>query len=448
MDLNNREIAFLVWAAVFIGYISSKKATREPFGGLIRGFLNLKIVGSLVLMAVWIGLCVYALASIEWWRLENLKSTLIWSVTFAFVTMLGVNRITGESAFFRKTAAGIASATVAVTFIAELYSFSLFVELLLLPFLAFVTALHVMSEREPKHAAAHKLSSAVLIISGMSYFSHGTYGAITNVDDFLTWANVREFFVPILLSFLFFPFIYAMSVFVSYEKNMTRLGFFLKDDGLRRYAAREAMMRFRLDLEGLRRWTRNVAILRPSTPEEIRSSIAEVLLQKQRERNPPEVSPERGWSPYAAKMFLAQHDLTTSGYHRIDGGLWIASSTMVELDKDALISNNLAYYIEGDEYAAKRLMIKLNVNSRSCAAESESRFLAVCEALLQQGVGEVPTGFREKIYMDDAINYIVSRRRVQTKKEDFANRALSGYSRLLIIDHSPDYRASSESSLL
>ena len=91
MDLNNREIAFLVWAAVFIGYTSRKKTTREAFGGLIRAFLNLKIVGSLVLMAVWIGLCVYALASIEWWNLENLKSTLVWSVTFAFVTMLDQN---------------------------------------------------------------------------------------------------------------------------------------------------------------------------------------------------------------------------------------------------------------------------------------------------------------------------------------------------------------------
>lgn len=291
MDLNNREIAFLVWAAVFIGYISRKKTTREAFVGLIRAFLNPKIVGSLALMALWIGLCVYALAFIEWWNLENLKSTLVWSMTFAFVTMLDVNRITEESAFFRKTATDVVSATVVVTFIAELYSFSLFVELLLLPFLAFVTALQVISEHEPKHAAAHKLSSAVLIIAGMSYFSHGIYRAITNFDDFSTWENVREFFVPILLSFLFLPFIYAMSVFVSYEMNMTRLRWPLKDDGLRRYAAREAMMRFRFDLEGLRRWTRNVAILRPSTPEEIRSSIAEVLLQKQRERNPPDVSP-------------------------------------------------------------------------------------------------------------------------------------------------------------
>lgn len=445
MDLNNREIAFLVWAAVFIGYTSRKKTTREAFGGLIRAFLNLKIVGSLALMAVWIGLCVYALASIEWWNLENLKSTLVWSVMFAFVTMLDVNRITEESAFFRKTATDMVSATVVVTFIAELYSLSLFVELLLLPFLAFVTALQVMSEREPKHAAVHKLSSAVLIIAGVSYFAHGIYRAAINFDDFSTWENVREFFVPILLSFLFLPFIYAMSIFVSYEINMTRLRWPLKDDGLRRYAAREAMMRFRFDLEGLRRWTRNVAILRPSTPEEIRSSIAEVLLQKQRERNPPEVSPERGWSPYAATMFLAGNDLATSDYHRVDDSHWIASSKMVELDKNSFMPDNIAYYVDGDEHAAKRLKIELNVNDQSGAALSELRFLACCEALLQAAIGEIPPEFRDQMCRSDRMDFIIHGRSVRMAKEDFINRAFNGYSRTLTIDQNPDYRDPYES---
>lgn len=439
MDLNNRELAFLVWAAVFIGYISTKKTKREAFGRLIRAFLNPKIVGSLALMALWIGLCVYALAFIGWWNPGNLKSTLIWSVTFAFVTMLDVNRITEESTFFRKMARDTVSATVVVTFIAELYSFSLFVELLLIPFLAFVTVFQVLSERKPEHAAVHKLSSAILIIAGLLYFSYGIYGAAKNLDDFSTWNNLREFFVPIFLSLLFLPFIYAMSVFVSYEMNVTWLRWPLKDHRLRHYAARQAMMRFRFDLEGLRRWTRNVAILQPSTREEIRNSIAEVLLQKQRERKPPEVSPERGWSPYAATMFLAGHGLTTNDYHRIDDGQWIASSKMVELDKNVLLPDNLAYYIEGDEHAAKRLKIELNVNDQSHSVASELHFHAACEALLRAAVGEIPPAFRDQIYRGDTIDSIVQGRRVRTMKEGFTNHAFNGYSRALTIDQSPDY---------
>ncbi len=445
MDLNNRELAFLVWAAVFIGYISTKKTTRQAFGGLIRAFLNPKVVSSLALMALWIGLCVYALAFIGWWSLGNLKSTLIWSVTFAFVTMLDVNRITEESAFFRKMARDTVSATVVVTFIAELYSFSLFVEFLLIPFLAFVTVFQVLSERKPEHAAVHKLSSAILIIAGLLYFSHGIYGAAKNLDDFSTWNNLREFFVPIFLSLLFLPFIYAMSIFVSYEMNVSLLRWPLKDHRLRHYAARQAMMRFRFDLEGLRRWTRNVAILRPSTREEIRNSIAEVLLQKQRERKPPEVSPERGWSPYAATMFLAGNGLTTNDYHRIDGGLWIASSKMVELDEDTLMPDNLTYSVEGDEYAAKRLKIELNVNNQSRSAASESRFLASCKALLQVAIGEIPPELPDQICGADTMNSIVQGRRVRMAKEDFINRAFNGYSRTLTIDQDPDYRDPYES---
>ena len=445
MDLNSRELAFLIWAAVFIGYISTKKATRQAFGGLIRAFLNPKLLSSLALMALWIGLCVYALAFVGWWNFGNLKSTLVWSVTFAFVTMLNVNRITEENTFFRKTARDTVSATVVVTFIAELYCFSLFVEFLLIPFLAFMSVFQVLSERKPEHAAVHKLSSAILITAGLLYFSHGVYGAAKNFDNFSTWSNLREFFVPIFLSLLFLPFIYALSVFATYEMNILRLRWSLKGDELRRYAARQAVIRFRFDLEGLRRWTRNVAIRRPSTRDEIRISISEVLLQKQRERNPPEVPPEMGWSPYAATMFLAGHDLTTSDYHRIDDGQWIASSKMLELDRNALIPDNLAYYVEGDERAAKQLKIELNVNDQSHSTASELRFHAACEALLQAAVGEIPPAFSDQIYMSDTIDSIVQDRRVRTKKEDFTNRAFNGYSRTLTIDHSPDYRDPYES---
>lgn len=152
-----------------------------------------------------------------------------------------------------------------------------------------------------------------------------------------------------------------------------------------------------------------------------------------------------GWSPYAATMFLAGHDLTTSDYHRIDDGQWIASSKMLELDRNALIPDNLAYYVEGDERAAKQLKIELNVNDQSHSTASELRFHAACEALLQAAVGEIPPAFSDQIYMSDTIDSIVQDRRVRTKKEDFTNRAFNGYSRTLTIDHSPDYRDPYES---
>lgn len=80
-----------------------------------------------------------------------------------------------------------------------------------------MSVFQVLSERKPEHAAVHKLSSAILITAGLLYFSHGVYGAAKNFDNFSTWSNLREFFVPIFLSLLFLPFIYALSVFATYE---------------------------------------------------------------------------------------------------------------------------------------------------------------------------------------------------------------------------------------
>lgn len=434
MELNNRELAFVLWGLLFGGYhLATKKAPRKALASVLHAFLKPKILVVLFFAGSWVAASVSILAKLNCWTTLNLKTTLLWSVTFAFVTVFDFDRISEDNTYFRKTIRDIVSMTAVVTFVAEAYSFSLFVELLLLPFLAVVTTAHMISEGDPKQAPVHKVAGAILVAAGLAYVGYGLYQAAADFEGFVTLSNLREFAVPLTLSLMFLPFMYGLSVFASYERNAVRLRLSLRDRQLRRYALRRAITHFRLDLEAFRRWTRNVALNPPATREDARRSIAEVLLHRRRERALPAVPPEAGWSPYAAAQFLADHGLATKDYHRIDGEQWGASSPMVEIDKDALFSDNIAYYIDGSEHAALQLMISLNVNGRGDTAASERVFAEASAALMQRALGNVPPRALGALQQSALFDLLIGGRKIKAERAPFKDHAYKGYSRTLTI---------------
>ncbi len=442
MELSNREWASLLWITAFVGYTlledkDGKIAKR--FRNVIRAFFAPKIIFILALSSLWIGLCVQVLRYAGAWDVANTKTTLLWAMTFAFVTLLDVNRISEDDTYFRKTVRDSLSATVAVTFIAEAYSFPFVVELVLLPFLALITGVQVFSAKKPEYASVHKLANTLLVVAGFIYVCNGVYMAVNDYQKFATWSTLRELITPIVLSLLFLPYLYIISMLVSYELTFLRIRWVLKDDVLRRYAAFQAILRFRSDLEGLRRWKRHIDVSQPDSREGILASIAEVKANQKKESNPPTVSPELGWCPIAATKFLAEQGLTTGYYHKTYEGQWLASSPMVQLNETAILPDNIAYYIEGDETAAKRLKIKLNVNDSPGCAASDLRFRVTCAALLGMVArGNLPAQ-QEQMFQRDTVTVEVAGRRIRLQKIDFTN-AVKGYSRMLIVDHSPKYR--------
>lgn len=443
MELSNREWASLFWIAAFVGYAVFKDKNGQlakGFKNVLRTFFVPTIVVVLAWASLWIVLCVQMLRYIGAWDFANLKTTLLWVVTFAFVTSFDTIRITEDDTYFRRTVRDTLGATVAITFIAEAYSFPLAVELILLPFLALTTGIQVVSHKKPEQASVHKLASTLLAVTCLVYVAYGLYMVARDFQGFATWNTLREFLIPIVLSLLFLPYLYVVSVLVTYEQTFAGLRCAQGDDALRRYAAFQAAVRFRFNLEGLRRWKRHVGVFQPDSREGIRASIAEVKANQKKESNPPPVSPDLGWCPIAATKFLAEQGLTTGDYHRLDDGQWWASSPMVELNEAAILPDNIAYYIEGDESAAKRLKVKLHVNDRPAGAASDSRFRDTCAALLRTVAKELPPTQQEQILQCDTVDVEAAGRRIRLQKDDFTIAA-KGYSRMLTVDHSPMRRA-------
>lgn len=441
MELSNREWASLFWIAAFVVYILFKDKNRKiakSFKNVVHAFFVRKVIVVLAWASFWIIVCVQTLRHVGAWEFSNLKTTLIWAVTFAFVTLFHVDRINEDETYFRRTIRDTFGATGAIIFIAETYNLSFIAELILTPIIFLIALIQIVSKKNSEYEAAHKLANVLLAVMSFALVGYGLYMVVANFGDFATWNTLREFLIPIVLSLLFLPYLYIVSVLMSYELTFVGLRFYLKDDHLRRYAAFQAIKKFRFNLEGLRRWKRHVGSFRPDNHESIRASIAEVRALQEKERNPPLLSPDLGWCPFAATKFLAEQGLATGDYHRMDDGQWWASSPMINLNQAAIFPDNIAYYIEGDERAAKRLKVKLHVNDRTTGAASDLQFRNVCSALLNTVAGGVSPTQREEILQHDTDVTEAAGRRIRLQKDDYANAA-KGYCRMLIVDHNLTY---------
>lgn len=274
MELNDREIAGLFWTVLFFAVVLVKKDVRRVVGGVIQAFAQSVVLLALATATVWIIACVAALKQIGLWDWGNLKTTLIWGVTFAFVTMFDISRISEDRTYFGKTIRDIFGATGLITFVAELYSYSLPLELFLVPFLTFVAMLHVRAKTKPEYAVFGKLAGFILMVAWLGHFVYGLYRIATDLDQVASNETLREFAAPILLSLFFLPFMYGFSVYVTYQSNFARLNWLLEDRNLLRRAKLRTVLAFGFNLDLLRRWSRESALARPSSDLEVKKLSA------------------------------------------------------------------------------------------------------------------------------------------------------------------------------
>jgi hypothetical protein len=386
-SISDREIASAIWLAAFVAFVLINKSTRDSLGAVIRALFQPALMIPLGIAALYATGEIFLLSYMGWWSAANLKTTIIWLVTFAFVTMFEVATAKNRKAGLGKITAEIVGVAVLITFIAELYSFPLIVELIALPFVTIVVLMAEMAKHKPEHAPVAKLMGCLSGLIGSSYIGFSLWKSVELWRDTFTWANWLELIIPIILSVAFLPFLYVWRTYVAYNEMFTSISIFAIEKALVPYARWLAITRIRTNLDLLERWQKSIQSARPANKIELKRTLTALLALKEREARPPTVPPKEGWSPYLAMQFLADIGVETGHYNYRHEDEWGASSTMREVGKgDGIWRNNIAYYIDGTKHADTVLKVKLNVNVTADRTEAEDIFLLHAMHLLEQAV--------------------------------------------------------------
>ena len=263
-------------------------------------------------------------------------------------------------------------ATAALEFVVAFYAFSLWVELLIVPVTTVLVAMQAVAEGKKDYNLVEKLLSNLLSLFGLSLLVYAIYKLAADFANFAQPGILTDFSLPLLLSVLFLPFLFIFAIFANYDREFRLLKLRIRDDDLRRYAKHTALLSFHVRTGLLRRWRRNIHLKTPTNRSELKASITQVKELAAREKNPVFVPPEQGWSPYHASKFLANEGLITSDYHQgsFDYGLWFADSEDLKIGDD-ILPDYISYHIEGDEFIARRLKLKIDLFATDIATTAD-----------------------------------------------------------------------------
>jgi hypothetical protein len=359
--LNNREISIAIWLGVLFFYTSYKNRSLGWMNGLARAFLARSVIFMYLFSVFYTCVAIYLLRKLNWWSIAQLKDTLLWCTFSILTTLMGITAIKEKKSYFKDALLDNLKATLIVEFIAETYTFSLPVELVLVPLLALLGGVQAVAVNDKQHSKLVPILSRLTVIFSLGLIIHSIY-EIIRLRDYANLDKLKDFTLPPILAIWFLPWLYALAVYMRFESAFVVFKMKFKDKPIYRVARKKAIRAFLFDPEGLKRWSKMLFLKDAQSAQDVMAIISEVKRLKKIEKNPPPVQATEGWSPYQAKDFLLDAGIETRFYENVYEDKWSASSDYQKVD-DAFAANTIAYYVSGTEHIAMELKLYLSVTS-------------------------------------------------------------------------------------
>ena len=370
-------------------------------------------------MFTYIAVVVLVLYEAGIWSTNQLKNTTLWTFSVAILSMFRIPQITDDETYFRTVLKDNFKIIVVLEFVVAFYTFSLLAELLIVPTVTFLVTLQAFSEIDQRYKQVGQILANLLTAIGCGLVLYAGLLLATEPSSFFKAGTLSDFVLPIVLTILFLPFLFALNLYVQFEALFTRIKFLYQTDSERRRAKRTALFGLHIRTPLLKRWLRYIQRHRPRGPAEFRRSVHYVKAQVRNEKNPPHVPICRGWSPYLASKFLSELELGTGDYIQdgLDPDQWYSNSEYLDVN-GGLIPNNIAFYVEGDEHCAKRLKLVATVNDISSVQTLRIQFLEAIETLIAEALEcSVPPQLITAVNDENSISIDVSGKKIDFVKE-------------------------------
>jgi len=252
--LNNRELALLIWIVFAIICCVSYSKTRKPFFQLIKAFFAWKLTLSYLLMFTYIACVICVLKLIGIWKIDHIPLTVLWSVCVAFIMLFNFQKA-NEPGFFKKSIKDNVKGLVFLEFFINIYVFNFWIEFIIVPVSGIIGGMKALTERDKEYEIVDKFLNFILVAAGLFLLFYSSYKVATDFKNFATTENLESFYMPILLSILFIPFVYIAALIAAYETLFTRLQFFVPDKAVLRYAKYRTILSIQFNLSKLNRWS-------------------------------------------------------------------------------------------------------------------------------------------------------------------------------------------------
>ncbi|NIJ52187.1 hypothetical protein [Dyadobacter arcticus] len=359
MELNSREIASLI--LIGLAFIFCVQYAGSSLFEVLKRLTAKPIIVVLLLSTLWTAGIVTLLEKVGIWNPSLLKATVIWFITTALVTPFKAV-INEYSVFDRRVISTTLLDSIKLTELIILaisaYTLNVFYEVILGAALTLTVLLSETAKLQGNKSVT-TFFSVIQIILGSILVINSVFGLINNFDGFWNTTTLYEFAIPIVLTFLYLPFIYSVIAYVTLEFILIRVPNHIPREILR-YSKFKAIMAFGFDKTQYKRWIHNLIVNPVSTKQDVNKSIADLLKYKLEERNPTHIDARFGWSPFVAKKFMEEVHLGTGDYLNNYQDVYGATSNPMQVTNT--VQSKIHYYIEGTSEVVQMIQLTLNCN--------------------------------------------------------------------------------------
>ena len=222
MDIfSTRELATAFWGgailiAVGMAIVTNKKI-RQGFIGVLKSFFNRKLRKLWEIYFLYIGIITLMFSRFPIWKNIYLKDIILWTL-FSGLTIC-MNAVAGEAdeKYISKVLKDNIRFTVVTEFLLSTFTFSLWVELIIIPITTAIVLLDTVAEHNDDALAAHKLLQNVIAFIGLCVILQTVRVGILEYRELNVINTLVSFFIPIVYLLLVTPLEYAFELYSKYE---------------------------------------------------------------------------------------------------------------------------------------------------------------------------------------------------------------------------------------
>lgn len=230
MDIfSTRELATAFWVgailiAVGMAIVTNKKI-RQGFIGVLKCFFNRKLRKLWEIYFLNIGIITLMFSRSPIWKNIYLKDIILWTL-FSGLTIC-MNAVAGEAdeKYISKVLKDNIRFTVVTEFLLSTFTFSLWVELIIIPIMTAITLLDVVAAQKSETVAVHKLLQSVIAFIGLCLVFQTVKVGIREYRELNMVDTLVSFFIPMVYLLFVTPLEYVFELYSKYEMLFIRMCF-------------------------------------------------------------------------------------------------------------------------------------------------------------------------------------------------------------------------------
>jgi hypothetical protein len=216
----------------------TKRDVRSSFGGLFKLVFTSVFLGGVIFGAVaYATVTVLVLRYSGYWEPDMTRVAVLWFIGFALIALFKTKNV--DAVYFRRLVLHNLGLAVVVEFVANLHTFPLPVELVLVPLALLLVATQAYTESMPDFAPALRVTTWCVTILGVVSLTYSISYLAHHVDEVATAEKIKEFVLPLVLTACFVPFLLGVRYLTVWQTMLHMIRFGLHDnDRLYRYTRR------------------------------------------------------------------------------------------------------------------------------------------------------------------------------------------------------------------